>query len=132
MSDKNDILGKYKPTEEASPKMETKPELVKSDKPYVAVVQPKTGESKGQFRIYDKEGGYDFFSYTHILAGSFKKGIIALTTSTQIFTITGKNLEIVARLISDKKAGAIYEFNAEIHKLPEEEDRAIIERIQRD
>lgn len=130
MKDKTDILGKYKQTGEPFPKMEQKPELVKSDKPYMAVTQPKTGDSKGQFKIYDKDGGYDFMSYSHIIGGSFKKGIITLHTPLQIFTITGKNLTLVATLISDKKAGAIYEFNPNTQKRPQDENTPVIETIE--
>ena len=133
MSDKNDALGKYKktpyPALEKMPDSNQTTKLVKSEQPYVAAVQIKAGEPKEQFRIYDKDGGFDFHNYNHLLAGSLKNGILILTTSTQIYTLTGKNLNLIASLIGDKKIRAIYEFNPTKHKLPKE-DAAVIESIE--
>ena len=131
MEDKKDALEKYK---SSYPPLEKKeiPKLVKQLKTYNAVARIKGSEKTDRFRIYDAEGNFDFYSYSHLIEGSFRNGILTLNTTTRSFALSGKNLDQVAELFSDRKVKALYQFNPAIHQPPAEPKEIIIEKIERE
>lgn len=130
MSDKKELLGKYRK------KRTPYPELVKSDNQsqnlYRAFEEIKATDKKDIpkdiFRIYDKDGDFDFYEYSRLLKGSFKKGAIILPTMTDIITLKGQNLRGIAELFSLRKIKAVYEFNPATHQ-PPAAGEPLIERI---
>jgi hypothetical protein len=128
MSDK-DLLGKYQsnsPTPSGD-NVQNIPTLVKSKKAYKPFSQSNKPE---QIKFYDNQGGFDFCNASHVIGGSFRKRILTIITSTQIYILTGKNLKQLAELIADKKVNALYEFNPDTHEIPTDENAVIIEKIE--
>jgi len=128
MSDK-DLLGKYQSTSPtpSGDNVENIPKLVKSKKAYKPFAQASKPE---QIKFYDNQGGFDFCNANHIIGGNFRKGILTIITSTQIYVLTGKNLKQLAELIADRKVNALYEFNPDTHEMPTDKNAVLIEKIE--
>jgi hypothetical protein len=133
MSDKKNTLGKYENTSPtlSGDNVQNIPTLVKSKKTYHAIIKAKGVEKIQRFRICDKHGNFDLYNYAHLLEASFRNGVFILTTTTRIFTLTGKNLEKIADLLDDTKIKSMHEFNSDTQELPTEENAIIIESIDR-
>ncbi len=131
MSDKKDLLEKYKgkpypPLE----KTEQSPQLVKADKDYKAVEEVKRGNRSPRFKIVDVDGVSYGCSYSHLLDWIYKPPtLLTLNTATRIFTIEGKKLEEIERLLMDERIKALNTFNPKKHKRPEGEE-TIIEKLE--
>ena len=128
MEDKKDALDKY--TSKPYPPLEKKPipTLVENKPPYKASVKAKVKE---RIKIYDRKGNFDLYNYGHLLEVSFRNSMLTITTTTRIFTLSGKNLAQIAELLGDRQIGAIHEFNPDTHSLPTEPNAPIIESMER-
>ena len=128
MSDKLDKYGspEYPPLEKKNI-----PKLIAQQKAYEAFAKVKGMERVDYFKIYDRNSNFTFYYYGHLLEGSFEDGELTLITTNRIYTLTGKNLDKLAELFSEKKVKAIYEFNPQIHESPTDGKAIIIEKIER-
>lgn len=106
------------------------PKLVTPKKDYEAFVKSKGAERVQSFRIYDKEGNFNFHHYGHLIEGSYREGSLILTTTSRIYTLTGRHLDKLAELFSDKQIKAVYEFNPDKHALSQEKKAILIEKIE--
>lgn len=132
MADKTDILSKYSgtpypPLEKTQPS----PELVKTESEnYQAVVELKRGTRSPRFKIVDGKGISYGCSYAHLLDWTFQPpALLTLNTATRIFTIEGKNLETIERLLMEERVKELHEFNPKLNTKPDGE-MAIIEKIE--
>lgn len=99
---------------------------------YRAIERFKTGDKVTErFRIVDKDGNFDAYSYTHLTEITYRSGLLTLTTTRRNFVISGKNLQEIADLLCERKVRAIYEFNPSTYEEPEDEKATIIEMIER-
>ena len=131
MSDSKNPLEKYKgkpypPLE----KMKQSPQLVKADTDYKAFEEMKRGNRSPRFKIVDANGVSYGCSYSHLLDWIYKPPtLLTLNTATRIYTIEGRNLDHIERLLMDERMKAIYAFNAEKHIQPEN-NKTIIEKLE--
>lgn len=130
MSDNNkDLLGEY--DEQPEKPAQQLPTLIKPKKDYQAIGKFKTAEKIPHFRIYDRNGNFDRYSYSHLLEVSFREGVFIIMTTTRIFTLSGKNLGKIADSFDERKVKALYEFNPDKHTPPTEQNAILIENIER-
>lgn len=132
MTDNKDLLDKYRnkpypPLE----KMNQAPELVKTEiEEYQAVTEFKRDARSPRFRIVTADGNSYGCSYAHLLDWMFQPPtLLTINTATRIFTIEGKNLETIERLLLDERIKELQEFNPNRHKRPEKE-APLIERLE--
>ena len=108
------------------------PKLVTKTKEYQAFLRTKGTERGESFKIYDEKGNFDFYAYANLIEGSYRNGELIITTSSRIFTLIGKNLDNLAELLSEKRIKAMYEFNPQTDKYPDDNKASVIEKIERE
>ena len=103
-----DKLNKYGTPKKAYPPLEKSelPKLVTPKKQYEAFVKIKGMERVESFKIYDRNGNFDFYHYGHLLEGSFRNDVLMISTTSRIYSFTGQQLVKLAELFSEKKVKA--------------------------
>ena len=131
MADNKELLKKY--TSKPYPplrKVEDSPVLIKDENEYQAVVETKRGGRSLRFRIVDKDGVSYGCSYAHLLDWIFNPpNLLTLNTSSRIFTLEGKNLQLIERLLMEERIKEIHEYNPKLHTSPEN-GAALIEKME--
>ena len=128
MSDKDGVLKQYEIVTPAA----SAPDGLAAERISYAAIETYKGSAKGTlFRIVDAKGNFDFYSFTHIVEGSYRDDMLTLTTTSRVFVLSGKNLAHIAEQISERKLKALYEFNTEKHVKPDDENAVFIESITR-
>jgi len=130
MTDNEDLLGEFKEERKPYPPLEKKlPRLVTEKSSYEAIEKTNKPE---RFKIVDRKGNFDIYSYGHLLEISYQNGNIIITTTTRTFTLSGKNLRQIADFLSDRKVKNLIEFNPDTHKPPVSKNAIVIEKIERE
>ena len=131
MADNTELLKKY--TGKPYPplrKVESSPALIKDDNDYQAVVEAKRGGRSLRFRIVDRAGVSYGCSYAHLLDWIFSPpALLTLNTTSRSFTLQGKNLGLIERLLMDDRVKELHCYNPEKHH-PPEEGKPVIEKIE--
>lgn len=128
MEDKKDILGKYQSKEYPPLEKPVKqtPQLVKE---YNAFEEFKSRKSP-RFRIVDADGKSYGCSYAHLIDWVFDPPtLLIITTSSRIFTIKGKNLERIEKLLTEDKIKELHVFKENKYKQPDS-NKPIIEKLE--
>lgn len=116
--------GEYPPLEK--PAADSTPRLIED---YKAVEDSKS-RRVSRFRIIDKNGKSYGCSYAHLISWIYEpSSLLILTISDKIFTIEGKNLGKVEKLLVDEKVSVLREFNSNKHKPVTAKNETIIESI---
>lgn len=119
--------GEYPPLQK--PVSDSTPRLIED---YKAVEDSKS-RRVSRFRIIDKNGKSYGCSYAHLISWIYEpSSLLILTISDKIFTISGKNLGKIEKLLVDEKVSVLKEFNASKHKAPTAKNETIIESISID
>jgi hypothetical protein len=100
-------------------------------KPYQALELHKGSQKGHTFKIVDKAGGFDLYSYSHVIEISYHKLILTVTTTSRVFAFTGRNLDKVADHLADRKLKALFEFNTATHSAVDDIHAVVIEEITR-
>lgn len=135
MSDKTTSFDQYARQGTPYPPLEKEkelPQLIEKRKPYKAVERFKSGEKDDRFRIIQANGDFDFYSFSHLIEGSYRSGNLLLSTTTRTFTLSGRNLDQIVDLIADRKAKAICVFDPAKHEPVTDLKEIFIEQILRD
>jgi hypothetical protein len=128
-SKKEDLIGKYtgKPYQPLQPPAaQQAAEAV----PYEGLVEYSRSGRNPRFRIIDDKGNSYGSGYAHLMGWLFTPpDVLAIHTTTHIFTIEGKGLAEIERALMDEKIKELREYNPAIHTLPEA-PKTIIEKIE--
>ena len=114
------------------PVVDELPKLVKRLKAYRAVERFKSGESTDRFRIIDADGNIDFYSYNHLVEGSYRDEVFTLVMSTRSYVFTGRNLDQLIDLVAENKVRALYAFIDGEHEPVTDPGAVVIEGIARE
>lgn len=123
-----DVLAKYggkpyPPLEKTT--QQEKVEIVE----YNGLTEYSRSSRNPRFRIVDKMGNSYGCGYAHLLGWLFTPpDIMTLQTTTHIFTIEGKGLEILERALMDEKVKEIREYSPTNYRISEE-NTVMIEKI---
>ena len=132
MSLKQDILKKY--TGKAYPPLQKTEQqqttqLVKADTDYEAIKEVKRGNRSPRFKIVDANGVSYGCSYAHLIDWVYMPPtLLTVNTASRIFTIEGKNLEKIERLLMDERIKELHTFDEKKHQKPDDE-MTIIEQL---
>jgi len=134
MSDKKNLdLNQYSNKQEypplENPTSDSTPRLIED---YKAIEDSKS-RRVSRFRIIDKDGKSYGCSYAHLISWIYQpSSLLTLTISDKIFTLEGKNLGKIEKLLVDEKVSVLREFNANRHKAPTAQNEVVIENISTD
>ncbi len=131
MADKNNLLENYG-GEPYPPlqKIEQSAPSVKVEADYKAMIEIKRGNRTPRFKIVDAKGVSYGCSYSHLLDWVFTPpSLLTINTTTRIFTIEGKHLEHIERLLLDERIKELHVYNPERHIVPEE-GKTVIEILE--
>lgn len=135
MEGKDSLINKYQgkkypplqPPSQATPGV---PQLV-TKKDYRGVVESNRSNRSRRFKIATAEGKSYLCGYAHLIETILNKGgVMTLSTSSRIFTLTGKNLEEVERLLMEEKLREIHEFTDEFYHEPSDKKAVFIEKLE--
>jgi hypothetical protein len=129
MSEKDALIEKY--TGKKYPALVPPPAPgAKQAEDYRALVEHKQRGSNPRFRIVDRKGFSYGCGYAYLLGWLYSPpDLLTIQTTTQVFTIEGRNLERIELALMDEKIRELHEFNPELHN-PPEEGQPIIERLE--
>ncbi len=108
------------------------PQLVKQLRSYKAVVKFLSNENTDRFRIIDAAGNIDFYSYNHLIEGSYRDGQLTLVTSSRSFVLSGRNLDQVIDQLTEQKVKALCAFAEGLHEPVSDPKEVFIEGIARE
>jgi len=119
-SSKGDYPNLEKPVSDSTPR------LVED---YKAMEDSKS-RRVSRFRIIDKDGKSYGCSYAHLISWVYEpSSLLTLTISDKIFTLEGKNLGKIEKLLVDEKVSVLREFNATWHKPVTAQNEVVITTI---
>ena len=128
--DAQNLLDKYSSKKNYPPLGNAEGETSTEKTEYSGLVEYGRGGRNPRFRIVDNLGNSYGSSYAHLLGWLFTPpDILTLQTTTHIFTIEGKGLGTLERVLMDEKAKEIHAYNPAMHSLPEE-TKVFIEKIE--
>jgi hypothetical protein len=131
MSDRKNSLESYTQTRQPYPELQKQPlpTLIPQKREYRAYKPHKASE---RFALYDGDGGFDFYSYGHLIECSYRHGILTLVTTTRSFVLSGKNLDKLGDMLMDRKIRSLHVYNPDLETLEAQKDEVVIEAMERE
>lgn len=131
MAGKENLIEQFK-SKNPYPPLGDKPQLVKAGEKqyYEGAVESNRGNRSRRFRIVEAGGKTYLCGYAYLIEVIREGSMMTLVTTTRIYSLTGRNLEEVERLIMEEKLKELHEFSESAHVPPENQDAVFIKKIE--